>query len=55
MHAFSSKVDQELLDSNYFKVLCTQYERKLKQPMEPGPSQVVPKGLINFERYMAIL
>jgi hypothetical protein len=23
--------------------------------MEPGPSQVVPKGLINFERYMTIL
>ena len=58
MHAFSTRVDLELLDSHYFKLISKLYESKLRAPLDlPDHQQnvVVPKGLINFDRYMEVL
>ncbi len=55
MQAFSERVDLELFDIDFFKLLCKQYELKLRLPLDQSPIQVVPKGLVNFERYLEIL
>lgn len=57
MDFFSRKVDLEMLDKCYLKLISSLYECKLREPVSTThvSTKGIPKSLLNFDRYMDVL